>query len=413
MNRRSKSAERSERPAISNAGAIPIDSNGDLIKALRAQVSMIHQSNQERELRFNNLQGELEKFSLAATANVKNLKEEVSDTKQTLDELKCLMAKQTTFLNSQESYLTKEFKELADAIKSGSSDRESLRSRAFDDEDEERPSHIRSRVDYVNAIKNSKALFPMELKAGNVDSWAEQGFKEIRKAYPSLEDHEIADVLAHRLPKGSVEYALPEVDDSFDLNKFKALAKLVGGIVEPKTNLGVEKERLFHAQIPMVGGRLKSVRGFVAECVEMGVNLSVPASRRKIMVIDKITCFLPLYFQDKIKENLTNNPNMGVWDAVSPILAQNAVGEVDRHLRSIKAPDNYMALQARAVVAETKVEHVEERKKILCLRCGQEGHLPRYCPLHQYSVDMCNYCKKILNLDLYHLETECRNKKKQ
>ena len=65
------------------------------------------------------------------------------------------------------------------------------------------------------------------------------------------------------------------------------------------------------------------------------------------------------------------------------------------------------------VVAETKVEHVEERKKILCLRCGQEGHLPRYCPLHQYSVDMCNYCKKILNLDLYHLETECRNKKKQ
>ena len=403
---RSKSAERASGPSTLQGGPV-MNGPTDMLTRLMG----LEEREKSRNAKFEKLHADVQSFSVSATQNIGALKGELAETKSSVSEVLSLIGKQTSVLQKQESFISSEFKALGEALKTTGAERMSQLSDEGDDEEVPRPhNHIKSRTDYINAIKNSKALFPLDLKAGHVDSWAEQGFREIRKAYPSLEDHEVADVLAHRLPKGSVEFALAEVDDSYDLEKFKALAKLVGGVVEPRTNLGVENERLFHAQIPQIGAKLKSVRAFVAECVEMGVCLSVPSSRRKIMVIDKITCFLPLYFQDRIKENVAENPMIGVWDAVAPILAQNAVGEVERHLRNIRAPESYLSMQSRAVVAEAKVESHETRKMV-CLRCGQEGHRPRYCPLHKYSADVCAYCKKVLNLDLFHLESECRNKK--
>ena len=272
---------------------------------------------------------------------------------------------------------------------------------------------------YVIAVRNSKWLYPLEWKDDSTCSlytWIVEYYSFLEQSELDLTPGERAMVLVRRLPHKYMARLLNLVNRETTKESFFDHVKLL--VSNERHNEFSATEKFFEYNLKNQG------RNFdIQECVDKLKNLAIclPVSRqvKERMVIDKLCTILPFYYQDKIRQEYRmteNNPNLTIVQKLWPCLSGDCMTEINAHYRNTYGSQVGKDKKVNNVVANgtdgTNGTYGQtDNKSRRCMRCGLTYHTSSKCPLYKsYATRICERCKLLLRINLYHTDEECKAK---
>ena len=288
-------------------------------------------------------------------------------------------------------------------------------------------SRARARANSLfEALKLLKTIVPYEMDEKYPSSWCDDSAASLKSIFPDLEDRDVIELLAKRVPKKHAGINSKALLNCKNLDEFRQELVALGR--QQFSTAGFGSATSFVNFVPKnIGANANGLRPLVVEILQEAEPLmALPESQlsddmRRNFILEKILQYLPFAVADKIGQAPIRYGNRSMIEDLAPFLNCPKINkEVDRHLKTLKPPGKGNPVSVNSVQGPPVVNsqangpHGKARpfKKNTCGRCGSSLHKTTVCAWYPTPTEVpCQACIKATGFNLYHVENECFTKK--
>ena len=289
-------------------------------------------------------------------------------------------------------------------------------------------SRSRARANSLfEALKLLKTIVPNDMDEKFPASWCDDSAASLKSIFPDLEDRDVIELLAKRVPKKHAGINSKALLSCKNLDEFRQELVALGR--QQFSTAGFGSATSFVNFVPKnIGANANGLRPLVVEILQEAEPLmALPESQlsddmRRHFILEKILQYLPFAVADKISQAPIRSGNRSMIEDLAPFLKCPKINkEVDRHLKSLKPPGKGNPVSVNSVQAPPVVKSQADGprgkarpfKNNTCGRCGSSLHKSSVCAWYPTHTEVpCQACIKATGYNLYHVDDECFSIKK-
>ena len=272
------------------------------------------------------------------------------------------------------------------------------------------------------ALKNLRALVPLDLDDRYPTTWVDEGVTSIRQFFPKLTECQLIELLVKRLTKKHGGAASRDLHSCKSIDEFR---KKIVGLCRQSYSAGHDTIVNFLNYVPTkVGPKTENFCALIIEILEEAEPLqSLSESEltkvmQKAYILNKCMQFMPYPIQAEISaREFQYSKNSPLEDLQEFFTNPMKTKEVERHLRTL----NPRAKSIGSVGSELATEQSGggnkpaggtkklNRSRTNCSRCGSGIHAASDCNWYttHHQGPPCGPCGKSTGYALFHSEANC------